>query len=85
MHRKNLLVYNCCNGQAIEAVCECLPELDIVSPLALVVESIDAVDGGTLMISAQNEEILGIFDFVCEQQAYSLQGLLSSIHVIAKE
>lgn len=85
MHRKNLLVYNCCNGQAIEAVCECLPELDVVSPLALVVESIDAVDGCTLMVPAQDEEIFGIFDFVCEQQAYSLQRLLSSIHVIAKE
>ena len=65
MHREDLLVYDCCNWQAVEAVCECFPQLDIISPFALVVKPIDAIDGGAFMISAQNEEIFWIFDLVC--------------------
>lgn len=52
MHCEDLLVYDGCDGQAIEAICEGLPQLDIVSPFAFVVETVDSVDGGTLMISA---------------------------------
>ena len=44
MHGKNLFVNNGCYGQTIETVCKSLPEFNVVSPLALVVESIDTVD-----------------------------------------
>jgi hypothetical protein len=44
VHGENLLVDDCSNGQAVEAIGKCLPELDVVSPLAFVVESIDAID-----------------------------------------
>ncbi len=44
MHGEDLLVNDGGNRQAIEAVCECFPQLDIVSPLALVVEAVNAVD-----------------------------------------
>lgn len=37
------------------------------------------------MISAKDEEVFGIFDFVGQEQADSLQRLLASVHVVAKE
>ena len=59
MHAKDFLVDNGSDRQAIEAVCEGLPDLDIVPPLALVVDAVDAVDRGALVITAQDEEVLG--------------------------
>ena len=37
------------------------------------------------MVPTQNEEIFWVLDLVCKQQTYRLQGLFSSIDVIAKE
>lgn len=50
MHAEYLLVDDCSHREAVEAVRECLPELDVVSPLALVVEPVDPVDTGALMV-----------------------------------
>ena len=72
MHSEDLLVDDSSNGEAVEAVCEGLPELDVVPPLALVVEAIDTVDGGALVVAAQDEEVLRVFDLVCQEQADSL-------------
>lgn len=44
MHGEDLLVNDGGNGQAVEAVGESLPQLDVVSSLALIVETVDAVD-----------------------------------------
>lgn len=85
MHGEDLLIDNGCNGQAVEAVGERLPQLDIVSAFAFVVEAVDTVDRGALMVSTQNEEILGILDLVRKQQADRLQGLFSAIDVVAEE
>jgi hypothetical protein len=64
VHCEDFLIDDCCNGQAVEAISERLPQLDIVPPLALVVEAVDTVDGGAFVIAAQDEEIFGIFDLV---------------------
>ena len=37
------------------------------------------------MVAAQQEEVLGVFDFVGQQQADGLQGLLPPVHVVAQE
>lgn len=44
MHAQDLLVDESCNREAVEAVCEATPEADVIPPLALIIESIDAVD-----------------------------------------
>lgn len=85
MHGEDLFVDNSGNGQAIEAVRKSLPQLDVVPSLALVVEPVDAVDRGTFVVAAQNEEVLGVFDLVRQQKADGLQRLLATIHVVAKE
>ena len=41
MHAQNLLIDTCSKWQAIEGVAELLPEFNVVSALALVVEAID--------------------------------------------
>lgn len=85
MHRENFLVDDCCNRQAIKAIGERLPQLDVIPSLALIVESIYAVDRRTLVIPTQDEEILWILDLVCEKQANCFKRLFASIDVVPKE
>jgi uncharacterized protein YqiB (DUF1249 family) len=66
-------------------------QLTIVDPaqphktLTFIIESIDSVDGSTLVISAEDEKVFWVFDLVCEQQANRLERLLSSVDVVTKE
>jgi hypothetical protein len=85
VHGENLLVNDSSNRQAVEAVGEGLPQLDVVSSLALVIETINTVDGGTLVVATQNEEVLGVLDLVREEQADGLERLLTTVDVIAEE
>ena len=85
MHGEDLLIDDCGDGQAVEAVRKCLPQLDVVPTLALVVESVDSVDGGALVVTTQDEEVLGILDLVGEEEADGLERLLASIYVVAEE
>ena len=85
VHGEDLLVDDGCDWQAVEAVRKCLPQLDIVPALALIIEAVDAVDAGALVISAKNEKVLGILDLVCEEQADGLERLLASVDIVAEE
>lgn len=83
VHREDLLINNSCDWQAIEAIGERLPKLDVVSSFTLVVESIDTVNRSTFMVTTEDEEILGVFDLVCEEKANGFKRLLSSVDVIS--
>lgn len=85
MHGEDLLVNDGGNGQAVEAIGKCLPQLDVVATLALVVKAVDAVDGRALVVTPQDEEVLGILDLVGQEQADGLERLLAAIYVVAKE
>jgi hypothetical protein len=65
VHSEYLLVNDSCDGQAVEAICESLPEFDVVPSLALVIEAINAVDGGAFVVASEDKEVLWVFDFVC--------------------
>lgn len=67
VHGKDLLIDDGGNGEAVEAVCERLPELDVESTLALVVEAVDAVDRGALVVATQDEEVFGVLDLVRQE------------------
>lgn len=82
MHCENLLVNDRCDRQTVEAVCECLPQLDIIPSLTLVVESVYAVDGSAFMVTTQDKEILRIFYLVCKKKTNSLQRLFASVDIV---
>lgn len=85
MHREYFLIDNCCNRQAVEAIGERLPQLDVIPPLAFIVESIYAVDRCTLVVPTQDEEVLWILDLVREKQANGFKRLFASVDVVPKE
>ena len=82
MAAEDLLVDDGGEGEAVEAVGEGLPQLDVVPSLALVVEAVDAVDGGALVVAPQQKEVLRVLDLVRQQQSDGLQGLLATVNVI---
>lgn len=61
-HVADLFIDQRRNRQAVEAVCEGLPEADGVAPLAFVVKAVNAVDRRTLVVAAQQKEILWVLD-----------------------
>ena len=85
VHGEDLLVDDGSDGQAVEAISESLPKLDVVSSLALIVETVDAVDGSALVVTAENEEVLGVLDLVCQQKADGLERLLATVDVVTEE
>lgn len=85
MHGEDLLVYDGGDGQAVETVGEGLPQLDVVPSLALVVETVDTVDGRTLVVTSQDEKVLWVLDLVRQQETDGLQGLLASVDIVTKE
>lgn len=85
VHSEDLLIDNGGNRETVEAVGESLPELDVVSSLALVVEAVDTVDRGALVVTAKNEEIFWVFDLVCEEETDGFERLLASVYIVAEE
>ena len=85
MHGEDLLVNNGGDGKAVEAVCKRLPKLDVVATLAFVVETVNTVNRGTLVVSSKNEKVFGIFDLVGQKKANGLERLLASIYIVAEE
>ena len=85
VHCEDLLVNNSCNGQAVKAVSKGLPQLNVISSLALVVKAVDAVDRGAFVVTTEDEEVLWVFNLVCKQEADRLQRLLSSVDVVTQE
>lgn len=85
MHGEDLLVDDSGDGKTVETVGEGLPQLNVVTALALVVEAVDSVDGGTLVVATEDEEVLGVLDLVGQEQANGLEGLLTSVDVVTEE
>lgn len=85
VHGEDLLIDDGGNRQAVEAIGECLPELDVVPPFAFIIETIDSVDGGALVVPTEDEEVLGVFDLVCEEKADGFEGLLATVNVVSEE
>lgn len=50
-----------------------------------IVESVDSVCAGTLVVATENEKVLGILDLVGEQEADDLKGLLAAVDIVAQE
>jgi len=85
MHAQDFLIDASTDGHGIEDITECLPKLDVVTTLAIIIEAIDASDAGALMVATQSEEVLRVLVLVAEQEAYCLKAALATVHIIAKE
>lgn len=85
MHGEDLLVDDSGDRQAVEAIGKRLPKLDVVATLALVVEAVNAVDGGALVVASQDKKVLGILDLVGQEEADGLERLLAAVNVVAEE
>jgi hypothetical protein len=85
VHGEDLLVDDRRDGQAVEAISKCLPQLNVVPPLALVIEAIDTVDGGTFVVTTENKEVFRIFDLVRKEEADGLERLLATVDVVSEE
>lgn len=53
--------------------------------LTLIVETVDSVDPGRLVVSSQEEEVLGIEDLIRKQQADGFKRILPAIYIISEE
>lgn len=53
--------------------------------LTFVIEPVDPVNTGALVVATKEEKVFRILDLVCEEEADGLQGLLASIHIVAKK
>lgn len=85
VHGEDLLIDDGSNWQAVEAVREGLPQLDVVPTLALIVETVDTVDRGALVVTTEDEEVLGVLDLVGQEETDGLQRLLATVYVVTKE
>ena len=85
MHAENFFVDEGGNRQTIENVAEDAPESNGVSTFALIIEAIDAVDLGALVITPEKEKVLWILNLVAEEKADRLDGLLSTVDVVTQE
>lgn len=85
MHAENLLVDDRSNGQTVEAVCKGLPKLDVITPLAFVVEAINTIDRSAFVVASKNEEILWVLYFISEEEANCLKRLLAAVDIVSQE
>ena len=72
----DLLIYQSCDRQAVEAVCESLPQANVIPPFAFVIEPINSIDGSALMVASQQEEVLRVLNL---QSRYKSHGSTSML------
>ena len=69
----DLPIYEGSYRQAVEAIGGGFPWCHAVASLVLIIEAIDAVDAGILVVSTEQEEVFWVLDLIGQQQADGLQ------------
>lgn len=46
---------------------------------------VNPIDTCALAVAVENEEVLGVFHHICEQQSYSPEALFAEIDVVSEE
>ena len=60
-------------------------KLSLLFVLTFIVEAVDPVDAGALVVAPEQEEVLWVLDLVGEQEADGLQRLLAAVNVVPEE
>lgn len=50
-----------------------------------IIETVNSVDAGALVVATEDEEVFRVLDLVCQQEADGLQRLFATIDIIAQE
>jgi hypothetical protein len=77
--------HNRSNWEGVESIDEGLPDLDVATTLALIIEPINTGNVGAFMVSSKQEEVLRVFELVAHQQKDCLQTLLASVDIVTQE
>jgi hypothetical protein len=85
MHTENSLVNNSCYWEIVKHGAKLSPHRKIVSPLALIVETIHPCDGVALVVASEQEDHVWVLHFVRQQDANGFDALLSSIHEVSDQ
>lgn len=85
MHAEDLGCDNGGNRDGVEDVDKCLPDLDVATTLAFVIEAVDARNVRTLVVAAEEEKVLWVAQLVAKEEEEGLERLLAAVHVIAEE
>lgn len=64
VHAEDFLINNGSHRQAVKAVGESLPELDVVPSLALIVKAVYPVNRSALVVAAEDEEVFRVFNLI---------------------
>ena len=66
----------------------CLLNLIVINYLrkkTFVEEPVDSVYGLALVVSSEQEEVIGVFHFISKKQANALDVVLTTVDIVAKE
>lgn len=85
MHAQNSFVDQRRHGNIIKQFAKLSPELNVVAPSALVVETVDARYRLTLVIASEYEHFVGVTYFVSEQQRDRLYAIVAAINVVTHD
>ena len=72
MHGKDLFINDGGDGETVEAVRKGLPKFNIVAPFAFIVEAVDAINAGTLVVPTEDEKVFRVLYLVGEEEADGL-------------
>ncbi len=73
MHTQDFGANHGDDGHHIEDIRKRLPDLDGITALAVVVEPVDAIDTGTLVVAPQQIDLGRVLERESQEQAYGLE------------
>ena len=85
VHGEDLLVDDSGDRKAVETVRKCLPQLNVIAALALVVESIDLGDLARFVVPAKDGHSVSVAQLEGNQQGHGFDGIVSSVYVVSHE
>lgn len=85
MHTHYLPIHHCYKRHHIECIVEHFPEFAAYPVFALFVKTEQLVHACDLVVAAKKEDVLGVFEFIAEEQHYAFDGLWAAVYVISQK
>lgn len=85
MDTEDLVADDGSHWEAIKTLYEFFPKLERIPSFALVIESVNTVNGAAFVVASQEEEVFRVLDLVCQKEANDFEVLLTAINIITQE